>query len=93
MLFSRRYSSYVALEPRQELTVFDFMDRLIQLYYDKSSAVLFINNSRGLKGFKYLVVKFLTIKETVENGDITVEYTDDIIADPLTKGLRPCVFE
>ena len=79
----------------KELTVFDFVDRLIQLYCDSNSVVLFINNNRGLKGYKHMEVKYLTIKEKVQNGDVAVEHisTDDMIADPLTKCLRPCVFE
>ena len=79
----------------KELTVFDFVDRPIQLYCDSNSAVLFINNNRGLKGSKHMEVKYLTIKEKVQKGDVAVEHisTDDMIADPLTKGLRPCVFE
>ena len=79
----------------KELTVFDFVDRPIQLYCDSNSAMLFINNNRGLKGSKHMEVKYLTIKEKVQNGDVAVEHisTDDMIADPLTKGLRPCVFE
>ena len=74
----------------KELTVFDFMDRPIQLYCDNNSAMLFVNNNRSLKGSNYL-----TIKEKVQTGDIAVEHisTDDMIADPLTKGLRPCVFD
>ena len=79
----------------KELTVFDFVDRPIQLYCDNNSAVLFINNNRGLKGSKHMEVKYLTIKEKFQNGDVAVEHisTDDMIADPLTKGLRPCVFD
>ena len=79
----------------KELTVFDFVDRPIQLYCDNNSAVLFINNNRGLKGSKHMEVKYLTIKEKVQNGDVAVEHisTDDMIADPLTKGLRPCIFD
>jgi len=36
-------------------------------------------------------IKFLTIKENVKNGEITVEHigTDDMVVDPLTKGLCP----
>lgn len=79
----------------KELTIFDFVDRPIQLYCDNNSAVLFVNNNRSLKGSKHMEVKFLTIKEMVQNCDIIVEHvpTDDMLADPLTKGLRPCVFE
>ena len=52
-------------------------------------------NNRGLKGSKHMEVKYLTIKEKVQTGDVAVEHisTDDMIADPLTKGLRPCVFD
>ena len=79
----------------KELTLFDFVDRAIQLYCDNNSAVLFVNNNRGLKGSKHMEVKCLTIKEKVQTGDIAVEHisTDDIFADPLTKGLRPCIFD
>ena len=79
----------------KELTVFDFLDRPIQLYCDNNSAVLFINNNRGLKGSKHMEVKYLTIKEKVQTSDVAVEHisTDDMIADPLTKGLRPCLFD
>ena len=47
------------------------------------------------KGSKHMEVKYLTIKEKVQTGDVAVEHisTDDMIADPLTKGLRPCVFD
>jgi len=78
----------------RELSVYDFVDRPIQLYCDNNSAVLFINNNRSLKGSKHMEVKFFTIKESVQNGDVAVDYihTDDMVADPLTKGLRPCVF-
>ena len=42
-----------------------------------------------------MAVKFLTIKETIQNDDITIKHilTDDMVADSLTIGLRPCVFE
>ena len=35
------------------------------------------------------------MKELVKKGDVTVEYisTDDMVADPLTKGLRPNVYQ
>ena len=79
----------------KELTVFDFVDRPIQLYSGNNSAVLFANNNRGLKGSKHLEVKYLTIKKKIQTGDIAVEHIsiDDMIADPLTKGLRPCIFD
>ena len=51
--------------------------------------------SRAPTRSKHMEVKYLTIKEKVQTGDIAVEHisTDDMIADPLTKGLRPCIFD
>ena len=49
----------------KELTVFDFVDKPMQLYCDNNSAVLFVNNNRSLKGSKHMEVKYLTIKEKV----------------------------
>ncbi|GAV76748.1 hypothetical protein CFOL_v3_20221 [Cephalotus follicularis] len=76
-------------------TVVDFVSRPIRLYCDNNSAVLFINNNKGITWSKHIEIKYLTIKEKVKNGDVTVEHisTDDMIFYPLTKGLRPCVFE
>ena len=71
------------------------MDKHIQLNYDNNSVVLFVNNNRGLKGSKHMEVKYLTIKKKVQTCDIAVEHIsiDDMIVDPLTKGLHPCVFD
>ena len=65
------------------------------MYCDNNSAVLFINKNRGLNWSKHMEVKYLTIKEKVQTGDVAVEHisTDDMIADSLTKGLRPYVFD
>ncbi|GAV86709.1 hypothetical protein CFOL_v3_30135 [Cephalotus follicularis] len=76
-------------------TVVDFVSRPIRLYCDNNYAVLFINNNKCITGSKHIEIKYLTIKEKVKNGDVTVEHisTDDMVADLLTKGLRPCIFE
>ncbi|GAV77853.1 hypothetical protein CFOL_v3_21321, partial [Cephalotus follicularis] len=65
-------------------TVVDFVSRPIQLYCDNSSGVLFINNNKGITGFKHIEIKYLTIKENVKNGDVIVEHisTDYMVADP-----------
>ncbi|GAV69053.1 hypothetical protein CFOL_v3_12554 [Cephalotus follicularis] len=77
--------------------VFDFVSRPIRLYCDNSSVVLVINNNKGIIGPILLItqIKYLTIKEKVKNCDVTIEHisTDDMIVNPLTKGLHPCVFE
>ena len=39
-------------------------------------------------------INFLTIKERVQSGQLSIEYigTNSMVADPLTKGLSPKIF-
>ena len=43
---------------------------------------------------KFIVIKFLVIKERVQNRHISMEHirTNSMLADPFTKGLVPKVF-
>ena len=74
-----------------ELSIVDSVTRPILLYWDNLAAVLFAKNNKNISGSKHMDIKYLTTKELVKKGDITVEHirTEDMIVDPLTKGLRP----
>ncbi|KAK8936102.1 hypothetical protein KSP39_PZI012973 [Platanthera zijinensis] len=78
-----------------ELKVVDSIAGPIRMYCDNMSAVMFSMNNKSITGSKHMEIKFLTVKELVKKGDILVEHlgTDDMLADPLTKGLRPNVFQ
>ena len=56
---------------------------------------MFINNNISLRESKHINIKYLTIKKNVKEGEISIESisTVDMIADLLTKGLSPCVYE
>ncbi|KAJ8765482.1 hypothetical protein K2173_014604 [Erythroxylum novogranatense] len=77
-----------------ELFVVDSIARLIRLYCDNLTAVLFSNNNKNIIGSKHLEVKYLTIKELIQKDEVEVEHigTEEMLADPLTKGLHPLVF-
>ena len=66
----------------------------LKIYCDNNSAVLYSNNNRSSTKSKHIDIKFLAVKERVQNGLISIEHisTDFNIADPLTKGLIPKVF-
>ena len=40
-------------------------------------------------------IKYLTVKDLVKKGDIVIEHirTESMLADPLTKGLKPITFK
>ncbi|XP_068657104.1 secreted RxLR effector protein 161-like [Aristolochia californica] len=76
------------------LRVVDSIDRLLKIYCDNNSVVLYSNNNRSSTKSKFIDIKFLIVKERVQNKQISIEHIgiDSMLADPLTKGLPPKVF-
>ena len=76
------------------LLVVDSISRPIKIFYDNSVVVFFSKNNKSSKGSKYIKLKYLTVRDLVKNEDIMVEHIDttNMLADPLTKGLRPITF-
>ena len=76
------------------LRIVDGIERPLKIYCDNKSAVLFSNNNRSLTKSKHIDIKYLVVKERIQNGDVSTEHigTNSMIADPLTKGLLPKSF-
>ena len=76
------------------LRIMEGTERPLKLYCDNKSAVLYSNNNRSSSRSKYIDIKFLVVKERVQNGQISIKHirTNSMIADPLTKGLPPKIF-
>jgi len=74
--------------------VVDGIERPFKVYCDNKSAVLYSNNNRSTTKSKFIDIKFLVVKERVQNKQISIEHlrTNDMLIDPLTKGLVPNVF-
>jgi len=77
------------------LRILSGVKRPLKLYCDNKSAILYSNNNRISSRSSYIDIKFLVVKERVQNGQIFIEHigTNSMIADPLTKGLTPKVFQ
>ncbi|XP_027171647.1 uncharacterized protein LOC113771242 [Coffea eugenioides] len=77
-----------------ELRVVDGFERPLKLFCDNKSAVLYSNNNRSSTKSKHIDIKFLAVKERVQNGQLSIEHigTNSMVADPLTKGLPPKLF-
>ncbi|XP_068639483.1 secreted RxLR effector protein 161-like [Aristolochia californica] len=73
------------------LRVVDSINRPLKIYCDNNSAVLYSNNNKSLTKSKFIDIKFLVVKERVQNKQISIEHigADSMLADPLTKGLPP----
>ena len=70
------------------------VERPLKLYCDNKSAVLFANNNRSLKKSKHIDIKYLVVKERVQNEQLSIKNisTNCMLADPLTKGVPASVF-
>ncbi|XP_074318039.1 uncharacterized protein LOC141654823 [Silene latifolia] len=57
-------------------------------------AVFFSKNDKYSMGAKHMELKFLSVKEEVQKQRVSFEHirTDNMVADPLTKGLSPKAF-
>ena len=76
------------------LRVVDGIERPLKIYCDNNSAVLYSNNNRSATKSNFIDIKLLVVKERVLNRQISIEHlrTNDMLADPLMKGLVPKVF-
>ena len=76
------------------LCVVDGIERSLRIYCDNESTVQYSNSNRSTTKSKFIDIKFLVVKERVQNRQIFIEHirTDSMLADPLTKGLVPKVF-
>ncbi|KAF7134721.1 hypothetical protein RHSIM_Rhsim08G0078900 [Rhododendron simsii] len=71
------------------------VEKPLRIYCDNKAAELYSKNDKSSSKSKHIDIKFLVVKERVQNHLMSIEYisTELMIADPLTKGLPPKVFK
>ncbi|CAJ2653575.1 unnamed protein product [Trifolium pratense] len=76
------------------LRIIGSIERPLKIYCDNSAAVLYSNNSMSSTKSKFIDIKYLVVKEKVQEKQLLIEHigTDLMLADPLTKGLTPKAF-
>ncbi|GKA84968.1 putative RNA-directed DNA polymerase [Tanacetum coccineum] len=77
------------------LKIINSISRPLKIYCDNSAAVSFSNSNSSTGAGLYLDTKYLFVRERVEEQRISIEHirTHEMLADPLTKGLPPKVFQ
>ena len=72
----------------------DSIARPLKIFCDNSAAVFFSKNNKTSSGSKHIEIKYLSVRDLVRKCDIIIEHvdTEQIMADPLTKGLRSIIF-
>ena len=59
------------------------------MYCDNSAVVQFFKNNKTIGGSKHIDIKYLVVREKVQNGLVSIEHIKNtlMLANPLTKGL------
>ena len=67
----------------------------IVIYCDNNAVVFYSKNNKISTGSKHMEIKYLTVKDLVKKGDIVIEHirTESMLANPVTKGLKPITFK
>ena len=75
--------------------VIDSIERPLRIYCDNEPAVFYCHNNKSSGAAKHIDIKYYVVKEKIQDRIIEVEHlgTEDMLADPLTKGLPPNVFK
>ena len=69
------------------LSIIGTIAKQMRIYCDNAASVLFSKNDIYTKGAKHMDLKYLSVKEEVQNQRVQIVHigTHDMIADPLTK--------
>jgi len=72
----------------------DSIARPLRIYCDNFAIVFFSKNDKYSKGAKHMDLKYLLVKDEVEKQRVSIEHIgiNQMIVDPLTKGLSPKIF-
>ena len=76
------------------LKVVDSVEKPLKLYCGNEPAVFCAHNNKSSGAAKHIDIKFYVVKEQVQDQTICLEHirTNQMLADPLTKGILPNVF-
>jgi hypothetical protein len=62
---------------------------------DNQPAVFYAHNNKSSKASRLIGIKYYVVKDKIQDHTTSLEHikTNDMLADPLTKGLPPNVFK
>ena len=73
------------------LRVVDSISKPLRLYCNNKSTVFYANNNKSSGAAKHIDIKYFVVKDRIQDHTIELEHisTEEMLADPLTKGLPP----
>ena len=72
----------------------DSISKPILLYCDNEPAVFYTSNNRSSDAARHIDIKYRVVKDRIQDQTVDVKHIrmKHMLADPLTKGLRPSIF-
>ena len=69
----------------EDLQIVNEIEKLFKLCCENKSTVIYSNNNRSSSKSKYIDIKFLVVKERIQNGQLSTNHigTNSMIADLL----------
>ncbi|XP_059654473.1 secreted RxLR effector protein 161-like [Cornus florida] len=76
------------------LMVVDSISKPLMIFYDNSAVVMYSRNNKSSGKSRYIDIKYFVVKERIQNQLVSIEHisTQQMIADPITKGLSPKLY-
>jgi hypothetical protein len=77
------------------LRVIDNISKSLMIYCDNKATLFFSDNNKSSGVSKHIELRYLILRERVQDHTINLGHIDtkEILADSLTKGLPPHIFE
>ncbi|KAK9046686.1 hypothetical protein V6N11_052567 [Hibiscus sabdariffa] len=77
------------------LRLVDSIARPLKIHCDNLAAVFMAKNNKSGSRSKHIDIKYLAIRERVKETKVVIEHisTEQMLADPLTKGMPPHKFK
>jgi hypothetical protein len=101
-MYTKFISCYEALEQAMwlknfipSLRVVNNISKSLTIYCDNKAAVFFSHNNMSSGVVKHIDLRYLVVREIIQDCTINLEHigTEEILTDPLMKGLPPSIFE
>jgi hypothetical protein len=94
LLLVAKFTSCLVVKFISRLEIVDSISKPLTIYNDNSAMVCFSKNDKRSTGSKHIHIKYLVVREKIQELQTSIVHiaTEEMIADPLTKGLPPKFF-
>ena len=77
------------------ISIVNSISRPLRILCDNTAAVFLAKNNKSGSWNKHIDIKYLALRERIKENKVVIENvrTENMLADPLTKGMQPKLFK